>query len=124
MKNALLVLSFLFISCYSVERNCLPFHQGTFEFRQIINGEMNVSTFVRDAQYEIENFNGKIDTATIRWVNDCECILTKLNPISNQEKRPIQIKILKTQNQSYTFEYALVGDNKNVQRGTILKIKD
>ncbi len=69
-------------------------------------------------------YQGKIDTATLRWVNDCECILTKLNPTSNQEKRPIQIKILKTQGRSYTFEYSLVGDSKNVQRGTIKKFKD
>ena len=64
-----------------------------------------------------------MDTATIRWVNDCECILTKLNPSSNQYKRPIQIKILSTTDKSYTFEYSLVGDSGNTQRGTIQKIK-
>ena len=35
----------------------------------------------------IEVFENKTDTAKIRWVNECECVLTKLNPISNQEKR-------------------------------------
>jgi hypothetical protein len=48
--------------------------------------------------------------------------LTKLNPISNQDKRPIQIKIISTQKDSYTFEYSLVGDSKNTQRSTIQKI--
>ncbi|MEC8397157.1 MAG: hypothetical protein VXZ21_02360 [Bacteroidota bacterium] len=72
---------------------------------------------------EIEKYEGKIDSASIRWVNDCECILTKINPKSNQDKRPVQIKILSTQGNSYTFEYSLVGKSENKQRGTIKKIK-
>ncbi|HAS19232.1 MAG TPA: hypothetical protein DCR42_04450 [Flavobacteriaceae bacterium] len=122
MKRMLLGVLILFQSCYTVERNCLPFHTGTFEFTQIIKNEMKTSTFTRDSLYEIEQFEGKIDTASIRWVNDCECILTKLNPTSNQEKRPIQIKIISTTQNSYVFEYSLVGDAKNTQRGTIQKI--
>ncbi len=122
MKRMLLGVLILFQSCYTVERNCLPFHTGTFEFTQIIKNEMKTSTFIRDSLYEIEQFEGKIDTASIRWVNDCECILTKLNPTSNQEKRPIQIKIISTTQNSYVFEYSLVGDAKNTQRGTIQKI--
>ena len=122
MKRMLLGVLILFQSCYTVERNCLPFHTGTFEFTQIIKNEMKTSTFTRDSLYEIEQFEGKIDTASIRWVNDCECILTKLNPTSNQEKRPIQIKIISTTQNSYVFEYSLVGKAKNTQRGTIQKI--
>ena len=122
MKRMLLGVLILFQSCYTVERNCLPFHTGTFEFTQIIKNEMKTSTFTRDSLYEIEQFEGKIDTASMRWVNDCECILTKLNPTSNQEKRPIQIKIISTTQNSYVFEYSLVGDAKNTQRGTIQKI--
>lgn len=122
MKRMLLGVLILFQSCYTVERNCLPFHTGIFEFTQIIKNEMKTSTFTRDSLYEIEQFEGKIDTASIRWVNDCECILTKLNPTSNQEKRPIQIKIISTTQNSYVFEYSLVGDAKNTQRGTIQKI--
>ena len=86
----------LFISCYSLERNCKPFQQGEFKFTQIINGEIKSSYFTRDSVFEIELFEGKIDTSSIRWVNDCECILTKLNPNNNQEKRPIQIRIIST----------------------------
>ena len=124
MKKKLLYTSLLIAlnSCYSVERNCLPFHRGTFKFSQIINGEIKSSTFIRDSIFEIETFENKIDTATIRWVNDCECILTKLNPISNQEKRPIKIKIISTQANTYKFEYSLVGDIKNTRRGTVVKI--
>ncbi|MDA8644774.1 hypothetical protein N9L50_05735 [Flavobacteriaceae bacterium] len=109
MRKTFFLLPVLFISCYSLERDCNAFHEGEFKFTQIVNGEMKSSFFTRDANYEIERYEGKIDTATIRWVNDCECILTKLNPTSNQDNR-------------YTFEYSLVGDPKNKQRGTIEKI--
>ena len=112
----------LFISCYSLERDCKPFQQGEFKFTQIINGEIKSSYFTRDSIFEIELFEGKIDTSSIRWVNDCECILTKLNPNNNQEKRPIQIRIISTKSDRYTFEYSLVGDSKNRQRGSIQKI--
>ena len=122
MRKLLLFTLIAYNSCYTVERDCIPFHNGIFKFSQIINGEIKTSIFSRDSQYEIESYEGKIDTATIRWVNDCECILTKLNPNSNQEKRPIQIKIISTQENAYNFEYSLVGDNKNRKRGTIQKI--
>jgi hypothetical protein len=122
MRKLLLFTLIAYISCYTVERDCIPFHNGVFKFSQIINGEIKTSIFSRDSLYEIESYEGKIDTATIRWVNDCECILTKLNPNSNQEKRPIQIKIISTQENAYNFEYSLVGDNKNSKRGTIQKI--
>ena len=112
----------LFISCYSLERDCKHFQQGEFKFTQIINGEIKSSYFTRDSIFEVELFEGKIDTSSIRWVNDCECILTKLNPNNNQEKRPIQIRIISTKGDRYTFEYSLVGDSKNRQRGSIQKI--
>ncbi len=116
------ILLLMCLSCYSPQRNCNQFHKGTFEFKTIVGDELLESTFVRDENYEIETFNGKIDSASIRWVNPCECILTKLNPTSNQDKRPLSIKILTTNKNQYTFEYAIVGDKKNIQRGTVTKI--
>ena len=96
---------------------------GSFEFSTLINGEIKTSYFSRTEDLEIETYDGKIDSASIRWVNDCECILTNLNPKSNQDKRPVQIKILSTEGNGYTFEYSLVGKSDNKQRGTIKKIK-
>ena len=123
LNKYLFLLIFIFISCYNVSRNCNDFHEGEFVFKSIINGEIKTSKFIRIRNYEIEIFENKIDSAKIRWVNDCECILTKLNPKSNQEKRPIQIKILSTKENSYTFEYSLVGDLANKRRGKVIKIK-
>ena len=123
LNKFIYILIFLFISCYSVSRNCKDFHEGEFLFKSIINGEIKTSKFIRKKNIEIEIFENKIDTAKIKWVNECECILTKLNPLSNQEKRPIQIKIISTKKDSYVFEYSLVGDLKNIRRGKIIKIK-
>ncbi|MDA9602560.1 DNA topoisomerase IV [Flavobacteriaceae bacterium] len=122
MWRLIFIILVLFISCYSLERDCKTFQQGEFKFTQIINGEIKSSYFTRDSIFEVELFEGKIDTSSIRWVNDCECILTKLNPNNNQEKRPIQIRIISTKGDRYTFEYSLVGDSKNRQRGSIQKI--
>ena len=115
--------SLLFFSCYSVERNCMKFHSGSFEFTKLINGEIKTSYFTRTDDLEIENYEGKIDSARISWVNECECILIKLKPKSNQDKRPVHIKILSTEGNSYTFEYSLVGQSDNKQRGNIKKIR-
>lgn len=112
------------IGCYNVERNCNDFHTGTFQFQQIIGDQLQTSTFLRTESLEVEYFNTKVDSASIRWINDCECVLTKLNPKSNQDKRPISIKIISTKENEYVFEYALVGNQKNKQRGTIVKLSN
>ena len=125
MKKILrLLLSSFLMSCYNVERNCQDFHTGTFQFQQIIGDQLQTSRFLRTDSLEVEYFNTQVDSASIRWINPCECVLTKLNPISNQDKRPIAIKIISTSQKEYVFEYSLVGDQKNKQRGTIQKISD
>ena len=121
MKKVI-ILSFLLISCYSVERDCKEFRTGYFEFSTSINDSVVKSTFIRTDNYEIEEFNGVKDSSTIRWVNECEFILTKINPSTNQEKRPIRIKILRTMGDSYDFEYSQVSNPSRVNRGTVNKI--
>ena len=120
----LIFVSLYICSCYKVERNCLNFHTGEFEFSTIVNGTMKTSYFIRTEKLEIETYEENVDSASIRWVNDCECILTKLNPVSNQDKRPVQIKILSTKSDTYTFEYSIVGKADNKKRGTIKKVKN
>ena len=121
MKKVI-ILSFLLISCYSVERDCKECRTGYFEFSTSINDSIIKSTFIRTDNYEIEEFNGVKDSSTIRWVNECEFILTKINPSTNQEKRPIRIKILRTMGDSYDFEYSQVSNPSRVNRGTVNKI--
>ena len=123
MRKILFFLLLIQCSCYELKRDCKSFHLGEFKFSQIIGGKMKTSYFKRDSLYEIEIFENRTDTAKINWVSDCECVLTKLNPKNYQEKRPIQIKILSTNENSYEFEYSLVGDIKNKRRGKIEKLK-
>lgn len=116
------ILPLILVSCYNVERDCNDFRTGSFEFTTSINDSIVKSTFIRTDKYEIEQFNGIKDSSTIRWVNDCEFILTKINPKTNQEKRPIRIKILRTYGNSYDFEYSQVSNPQKVNRGTINKL--
>ena len=71
-----LIFLLLFLSCYDVEKDCDSFRLGSFEFSTIVNGEIKTSRFVRSKSLEIEFYENKIDSATVKWVNDCEFILT------------------------------------------------
>lgn len=122
MKKILwLVLPLTLVSCYTQERNCADFRTGTFLFEQEINGEKHSSTFVRTEEYQIETYKGKTDTANVRWINDCEFILQKINPKNMAEEKGIHMKILTTSADGYIFEYNIVGDTHK-QKGTIIKI--
>lgn len=120
-KLTLLLLALIAISCNDHERNCSDFRTGKFEFSQDIKGKKHTSTFIRTEKLQIETYNGKTDTASVRWVNDCEFILQKLHPKSMEEEKAISMKILFTEKNTYTFEYAFVGSNKK-QRGIVTKI--
>jgi len=121
-KITLLLLALFLICCNNRERNCNDFRTGKFEFSQDINGKKHSSTFIRTDKLQIETYKGKTDTASVRWVNDCEFILQKLNPKSMKEEKAISMKILFTEENKYIFEYSFVGDAKK-QRGTVTKIE-
>jgi hypothetical protein len=117
-----LFLILLFTSCYEPVRNCNEFRDGSFSFTTEIEGESRTTTFVRDSGIEIDYFEGKADTATIRWINDCEYVVKKLHPTTVSEQKSIHIKILSTTDDSYTFEYSVLGKpEKSV--GTAYKTK-
>lgn len=113
---------FSFISCYQPERNCADFKTGTFEFQSYLEGELVTSRFVRNDSIEIDYFRGKTDTSSVRWINNCEYVISNLNPKNRAEEKPIHIKILTTKDNTYTFEYGLVGET-NKQRGTVVKVE-
>ena len=120
----ILILAFLFISCYNVERNCVDFKTGVFEFSTEVNDSLVTSTFTRSNEFEIELYNGIKDSSTIKWVNNCEFLLTKLNPRTNQERRPVRIKILRTYGDKYDFEFSQVNDPQKISRGTVKRISN
>ena len=124
MKKILLLPLLLSIaSCYNVEHNCKDFKTGKFRFDYEVDGIKKTTLFTRNDSIEIETFEGKTDTASIRWVNDCEYILKKLHPKNMAEEKAIDMKILSTSGNTYTFEFGMVGVAQK-QKGTVTKLED
>ena len=117
----LLVCSLIVLSCETPQRDCKAFKTGEFTFETLLNGELVTTRFTRNDTLEIDYFQGKIDSSSVRWINDCEYIVQKLNPKSMSEQKAIHMKILYTEGDFYTFEYSLVGENIK-QKGTAKKI--
>ena len=117
------IVLFFIVSCQFPERDCLNFQTGTFEFESISSdGDTLKTKFTRTKDLELGYFDNKIDSNSVKWVSDCECIYRKINPKSLNEKKAVQMKILSTNEDSYVFEYSFVGDTKNKQRGFVKKI--
>lgn len=125
MRKLLLSIfaSSLLVGCYTMERDCEGFRTGTFEFETFVNGELLKTTFVRNDSIEIDYFQGKFDTSSIRWINDCEYIVKKISPKNMDERKAIHMKILYTEGDNYTFEYNLVGQKKK-EKGSARKVSD
>lgn len=120
-KLLLLAIFFILNSCYNQQCNCKLYETGKFEFVQEINGVKKITIFERTKDFQIETFEGKTDTASVRWVNDCEFVIQKLHPKNMQEKKAISMRILSTTTTGYTFEYSFVGSEKK-EKGTARKI--
>ena len=118
----ILVLFPLLSCCYAPQRDCQSFKNGTFQFTATVDGEELTTTFVRQDGMEIDYFQGKSDTSSVRWINDCEYIVKKINPKNRSEEKSVHMKILTTTADSYTFEYSIVGNPKK-SKGTAVKIK-
>lgn len=116
----LLVTLFTLYSCYLPERNCKDFKDGEFSFTSVLNDKEVTTTFVRKGDLEVDYFEGKIDSSSVRWINDCECIVKKLHPRNKAEEKSVHMKILTTTDNSYTFEYNIVGDS-NKSKGIAIK---
>ncbi len=125
-KLALCFLVLPFISCYNIERNCADFKTGTFEFSYNLDGEEKNGRFVRTEDLNVDYYENKIDSASVRWINDCEFVLKKLNPKNSAEEKAIHFKILSTNSDSYTFEYQLASKmpykKQRIEKGTAKKI--
>ena len=122
-KIILLPLLLVLISCYEGERSCKDFKTGKFKFEHEVDGVKNTTFFERNDSIEIETYEGKTDSASIRWVSDCEYILQKINPKNKAEAQAIGMKILTTTKNSYTFEFGMVGSDAK-QKGTVTKIEN
>ena len=117
----LVLCALLAYSCYEPSRDCSKFKNGRFSFTTEIDGVEQTTTFTRSGDREISEFQGAVDSASVRWINNCEYILTNLNPQTPGSDKPIHMKILSTTGDSYTFEYKLVGTTRT-SRGTAVRI--
>ena len=106
---------FLLYSCFQEQRNVADFKTGKYEFIQTINGKKQTTIFERSDSLQIEKYNNKVDTASVRWVSESEFILQNLHPKTMNEKKAISMKILSTSKTGYSFEYAFVGEEKKQQ---------
>lgn len=122
MKKIVLLFSLLVLtSCYDVERNCKDFKTGKFQFDFVLNGVKKTTVFERTPTMQIETYEGKTDTATVRWVNDCEFVLQKLHPKNIKERKAISMRIVSTTKNTYTFEFGIVGNDEK-QKGIAVKL--
>ena len=109
-------------SCYQPpERNCKDFKNGKFKFDYVVDSVKKTGVFTRQGDLSIEYYDNKIDSSTVRWINDCEYVVKKINPKSMAEEKPVHIKILTTTDNSYTFEFNIVGNNKTKSKATAIK---
>lgn len=127
MKHLLFGLALVLLtSCYQQERLCTDFKTGTFEFTYIEDGIEKTGRFVRTETLNIDYYENTIDTASIRWINDCEFIMKKINPKNMSEEKAIHMKILSTTKDSYEFEYSLAIKESNktrrVEKGVAKKV--
>ena len=106
-----LILTALIGSCAGPpQRDCTAFKTGKYTFTTVNGLDTLTTTFERFETIEIDQFQGEIDTSTVKWINDCEFILRNINPTSNSEKQAIHIKILETDLEGYRFEYGRLSD--------------
>lgn len=123
-KLPFLFLFVLIVACGEApQRDCSDFKTGSFTFSTLIDGEEKRTTFHRTLDIEVDEFEGKRDSSSIRWINDCEYVLKNLNPKNKTEEKAIHIKILSTEKDSYTFEFGVVGDTKKF-KGTAHKLEN
>ena len=119
-KYYCLILIFSLASCYQPTRNGSEYKTGSFTFDYVVEGETKTGRFTRDDKYSVEYYENKVDSSTVRWINDCEFVLKSID-----EQTSIHFKILETTEKNYTFEYrnAIRNPKKKliVKKGTATK---
>ncbi|MGO4921153.1 hypothetical protein [Maribacter spongiicola] len=115
------ILCVILCSCYQPERDCEKYKTGSFRFTYEIGDTLKEGKFIRTEDYSVDYYENKIDSATVRWFNDCEFVLQDI-----RSKNAIQYKIISTTDSSYTFQYksAVKDPNKQliVKTGTAIKL--
>lgn len=110
-------LFFLIYSCYNIERDCKNHKLGKYETEVTDkNGKKFKSIINRFDSIQIDIFDGKVDSFSVRRTSDCcEMFLKQINPRSMIEKKEMHLKILSTYKNTYKFEWGYVGDRNKIK---------
>ena len=109
------MLILLFNCNLNQKRLCEDFKTGKYKSVVKIDNTEYTSIFTRNDSIQVEIFNNVVDSTNVRWINNCEVVFTTINPKTIQQKKPILVKILRTYESSYDFEYSYVGETKKQQ---------
>ncbi len=116
MRLLIFFTCLLLFNCYESQRHCKDFKTGNFYSEVEIEGTVYKSVFERSENLQVEVYDNKIDSAQLRWINDCEVVFKTINPKNMAERKDVHLKILTTTDSSYTYEYSYVGESKK-QKG-------
>jgi hypothetical protein len=118
-----LLIVLLTTSCYENKRECKDFRTGTFEWTQDAGGKLLTTTFERTENLQIETFENVTDTSRVEWINDCEWRIIPINPQTNAESRAYLFKIMRTEGDTYFFEFKQSGRDQ-IYKGSAVRIKE
>jgi hypothetical protein len=108
MKNLLLILilNLTLNSCVK-EKNCASFKTGTFQYSDQLYSDLKVIR-TDSTQTEINMKNGLEMHSSIKWINDCNYVLTitkVLNAdLENVIGKIIEVEIVETKSDSYKLK--------------------
>lgn len=123
MRKLCLLVLIITTSCYTPKRDCKDFKVGQYKYEALVDGKIEQTLFVRNDSIQVEIYKGKTDTSKIRWINDCEFILTPVNPESILDQYQMHMKIISTTPNAYTFQYNVVGETQK-ETGRATKVMD
>ncbi len=108
MKKLILILIInLTLNSCAQEKNCADFKTGTFEYSDEIYSDLKVIR-TDSTQTEINTKNGLEMHSSIKWINDCNYVLTitkVLNAdLENVIGKTIEVEIVETKTNSYKLK--------------------
>ena len=120
MYRVTYLIILLFVSCNEAPKTA-PNSFKTGKYKTVLEDSKITSTAVRNDTIQIETYNNKKDTFSIRWINNFEYVLLKKNPKSKLDSTPFHVKITAVRKNSYNFNAYFKGSNFK-QKGKAIKL--
>lgn len=120
MKYIIALLLIIFSACKN-EPNLTPKQLKTGTFETFIDDSDITSIAIRNGSIQIETFNKKKDTFSIKWKSLFEYSLFKTNPKNGLDSTEFIVKITGIHKNSYTFRAHYKGSNFK-QNGEAVKV--